>query len=174
MLGILLVALAAPAAAFAYFTDYEDARGGAVIELEGETTIQEEASDAKKDISIKNTGDTDVVVRVAVYGDYISGYEFQNADDWTKDGDWYYYEGILAPNQSTSTITAKIDKDKAEAAGHDFDIVVVHESERVSYNGTVKDDGTIENRVVRPDGWSDSWKLPNNAVSAESGEEVGD
>ena len=168
--SILLVALAAPAAVLAYFTDYEEAHGGAVLKLEGETTINETPKDAKKTISIKNTGKTDVVVRVAIYGDYLGDIDC-SADDWTKDGDWYYYEGVLAPNESTSDIVANIDVEAAKAAGHDFDIVVVHESERVSYTGTLKDDGTIENKVVRPDGWSSKWKLPTQPVASE---EVGD
>ena len=44
--SILLVALAVPAAALAYFTDYEDAWGGAVLKLEGETTIDEQVDSA--------------------------------------------------------------------------------------------------------------------------------
>ena len=168
--SILLVALAAPAAVFAYFTDYEEAHGGAMLKLEGETTIQEKPEDAKKTISIKNTGKTDVVVRVAIYGDYLGEVEYSESD-WTKDGEWYYYEGVLSPKESTSDIVANIDVKAAKEAGHDFDIVVVHESERVSYTGTLKDDGTIENRVVRPDGWSGSWKLPTQPVASE---EVGD
>ena len=168
--SILLVAFAAPAAAYAYFTDYEEAHGGAVLKLEGETTIQETPKDDKKTISIKNTGESDVVVRVAIYGDYLSEIDY-SADDWTKDGDWYYYEGVLAPDESTSDIVANINVEAAEKAGHDFDIVVVHESERVSYTGTLKDDGTIENKVVRPDGWSSKWKLPTQPVASE---EVGD
>ena len=66
--AILLVALAMPMGAFAYFTDYEDAHGGAVLKLEGETQIEETPDDAGKTISIKNTGETDVIVRILCPG----------------------------------------------------------------------------------------------------------
>ena len=158
--AVLLVALAAPAAAYAYFTDYEDAYGGAVLKLEGETTIHETPEDAKKTISIENTGETDVIVRVAVYGDYLGNIDY-DAGDWTKDGEWYYYNSILEPGGTTSDIVANIDTAAAKAAGHDFDIVVVHESQRVSY------DGTEENNVVLPEGWT----LPD--ISVGMTEEVG-
>ena len=164
VVGLLLVALVLPAAAYAYFTDYEDAWGGAVIKLEGETKIHEEASTDKKVVSIENTGDTNVIVRVGIFGDYISGITFENKKDWThKDGDdWYYYSQILKPGETTSSITATVNKTAAEDAGHDFDIVVVHESERVSY------DGTADNKVRKPDGWT------NMPAIYGSSEEVGD
>lgn len=160
--AVLLVALAAPAAVLAYFTDYEDAYGGAVIELKGETTIHEDANSEKKVISIENVGDTDVIVRLAIYGDYVKQpLTYETSSEWIEDGDWIYYKKILAPGESTSKITAFVDAEAAEAAGHDFDIVVVHESERVSY------DGTADNKVVLPDGWT----YPN--ISAGMTEEVG-
>lgn len=157
--SILLVALAVPAAALAYFTDYEDAWGGAVLKLEGETTIDEQADSAKKVISIRNTGETDVVVRVAVYGDFVKNVDFGEGDWAHQDGDdWYYYKKILKPGEATPEITAWVDVEAAGAAGHDFDIVVVHESERVSY------DGTAENNVNKPDGWTN---MPNIKGSSE-------
>lgn len=149
MILVLLAALVlSTGVAYAYFTDYEQARGGAAIYLNGQTTIEEDADEAKKVITISNTGDTDVIVRVAVYGDYISNVDFSTAD-WTKDGDFYYYNKILpAGQETTSSITANIDTEKAKAAGHDFEIIVVHESSRVLY------DGTEANRVVKPSGWT--------------------
>ena len=114
-------------------------------------------------ISIENVGETDVVVRVAIYGDYIDWDKSTIGEGWTRaDGDeWYYYNKILKPDETTSTITAKVDKTAAEKAGHDFDIVVVHESERVSY------DGTADNKVRKPDGWT------NMPAIYGSSEEVG-
>lgn len=170
--AVLLIALAAPAATFAYFTDYEDGYGGAVLKLEGETTIQEDADSDQKVISIKNVGETDVIVRLAVHGDYVKHpYTYERSSDWTVDGDedggWIYYNGILAPGGETSTITVLVDKTAAEAAGHDFDIVVVHESQRVSYEQVV-DSGKTYNKVVLPEGWTN----PN--ISVVMSEEVGD
>lgn len=163
--GVLFVVLALPAAVFAYFTDYESAYGGAILKLEGETELQEEASTDKKVISVKNIGETDVVVRLAVYGDYIDWESSGIGDNWSRESgdDWFYYDKILHPDESTSEITVMVDKKAAEADGHDFNIVVVHESERVAY------DGTEDNKVKKPDGWTN---MPT--IVAESSKEVGD
>lgn len=156
VLLIALIALTAPMGVQAYFTDYEEAHGGAVLNLEGKTELHETPEDARKVISIENTGETDVIVRVNIYGDFLGDVEY--GDDWTYDEDsgWYYYNSILTPGSSTSEIIANVDTEAATAAGHDFDIVVVHESERVSY------DGSEENKVVKPDGWI----LPDIAVGS--------
>lgn len=165
IIGILLVALAAPAAVLAYFTDYEEAWGGAVLNLEGETTIEEKADSAKKEVNIRNTGETDVIVRVAIYGDFVEKIDYDEGD-WThqEGDDWYYYNRILKPGEATaSQITAWIDQGAAGAAGHDFDVVVVHESERVSY------DGSAAFKVNKPEGWTN---MPD--IAGEASEEVGD
>lgn len=143
---VLAVLLACTCVAFAYFTDYEDAHGGAVLRLEGESELHETPEDDKKIISIENTGETDIIVRVAVFGDYVT--EEADEEDWIKDGDYWYYKHILEPGKSTSEIIANIDTKKAKEDGHDFEIVVVHEIERVTY------DGTEENKVVKPEGWT--------------------
>ena len=54
---------------WAYFTDYESARGGAVLKLSGQTWLQEDVDEKGKTISIKNVDETDMVVRVMVIGD---------------------------------------------------------------------------------------------------------
>ena len=177
--AVLIALIASTTAAYAYFTDYEEAQGGAQIKLEGQTEIDETPGDDQKIIRIKNTGETDVVVRVAAFGDFIK-WEGENATtgsnknwkrelivnkDGKKDGAWWYYKKILKPGETTPKITVKIDTKAAEKAGHDFDIVVVHESARVTY------DGTAANKVVKPDGWPDSWNdLGIAADSAKGGE----
>ena len=163
--AVLIALVASTTAAYAYFTDYEQALGGAQIKLEGQTEIHEEADDAQKTLSIKNTGETDVIVRVAAFGDFIDWDNSTWADgDWMKEGDWFYYKKILKPDASTSEIVIKIDTEAAKKAEHDFDIVVVHESQRVSY------DGTAENKVVKPDKWPNSWYDLGIAAESEGGE----
>lgn len=143
---IAVLMMMSAAAVYAYFTDYEDAHGGAILELHGETEIKEKPEDDKKTVTIRNTGETDVIVRAAIYGDNLT--ETADEKDWVKDGDYWYYLHILKPGEETSEIVAEIDVKAAKEAGHDFDIVVVQESERVSY------DGTPENKVVKPEGWA--------------------
>ena len=152
---MLAVLIAGTAAAYAYFTDYEDARGGAVIALESESELHETPEDDKKTISVENKGYTDIIVRISVFGSCVTGEADES--DWVQDGDFWYYKHILGPGESTSDIIARIDTEKAEAAGHDFEVVVVHETERVVY------DGTEENRVVKPEGWT----YPDIAVGTD-------
>lgn len=168
--AVLIALIASTTAAYAYFTDYEQALGGAQIKLEGQTEIHEEADDAQKTLYIKNTGETDVIVRVAAFGDFI---DWDNSTweegDWMREGDWFYYKRILKPGEATSepeepNLVIKIDTEAAKKAEHDFDIVVVHESQRVSY------DGTAENKVVKPDKWPDSWYDLGIAAESEGGE----
>ena len=88
--AVLIALIASTTAAYAYFTDYEEALGGAQIKLEGQTDIHEKADNEQKTVSIENTGETDVVVRVAAFGDFINWDETTGSDDnWRKDGDWW-------------------------------------------------------------------------------------
>ena len=150
------IAVMSAAVCYAYFTDYEEAEGGAAVHLNGSSEIQEEADDDGKVIQVENTGDANLIVRVGIYGDSLT--VSAPADDWTEGSDgFWYYNNILKAGETTSKITVKIDKEKADEAGHDFDIVVVHETSRVIY------DGTEENRVVKPEGWL----YPDIAVGME-------
>ena len=145
---VLLAALIfSTGVAYAYFTDYEQAKGGAAIYLNGQTIIEEEAKNDQKTVRIYNNGKTDVIARVAIYGDFITE-TAKVESDWDRDGEFWYYRKILHPGESTSDIVANIDVTAAEAAGHDLEIIVVHESSRVLY------DGTEANNVVKPNGWT--------------------
>ena len=68
VVAIALVLSMTVGLAMAYFSDSTEAEGGLTVTLGGETKIDEDQYDDHKDIRIENIGDTDVVVRVAVYG----------------------------------------------------------------------------------------------------------
>ena len=51
----------------AYFSATSDAAGSARVALGSQTTIDEGPSETAKEIVINNTGETDVIVRVAFY-----------------------------------------------------------------------------------------------------------
>lgn len=136
--------------AFAYFTDYENARGGAVLHLKGQTEITEDVDETGKTISIQNVDEPDMVVRVMIIADEAHLGEITLGEGWEggKDG-WYYYNRILKGNKdgkgdSTSDLKAKINVSGDEVVT-DFEVVVVHEAERVVYDG---------DKVAIPDGWS--------------------
>ena len=148
LLGLALALALAPAVktAFAYFTDYEPARGGAVIHLAGQTELHEEVVEGNKTVTIENTGETDMVVRVMVFGE-ASRMSIEAGSDWTfsEADNAYYYAKVLEPGETTESIEVTV-KGKE---GDNFDIVVVHEGSRVIYE-TV--DG--KEQVQKPDGWT--------------------
>ncbi len=150
------IAVMSAAVCYAYFTDYEEAKGGADVHLNGSSLVHEEADENGKVLQVENTGETDLLVRVGIYGDNIT--IDAPSEDWVEGSDgFWYYKKILEAGNTTSVINVRIDKAKADEAGHDFDIVVAHESVRVIY------DGTEENRVVKPEGWL----YPDIAVGME-------
>ena len=132
--------------ATAYFTDYEAAKGGAVLNLSGQTKLEEKMSGNNKDIVIRNTGETDMIVRVKVIGDEarldVSG------SGWIEGADgWYYWSNVLkgskdeAKRGETSVLKAKVTVAADEVT---TDIIVVHEASRTVYDG---------NKLAVPNGW---------------------
>ncbi len=133
---------------FAYFTDYESARGGAILNLHYQTKINEKVDEDGKTISVQNVDETDVVVRVQVIGND-SRLGVIEGTNWVNGGDgWYYYNKILKGSkdkngETTSNLRAEI---KVEDEGlDDFEVVVVQESKRVVYDG---------DKVAIPEGWN--------------------
>lgn len=139
LIAVILCVTVSIGIAAAYFTDYESARGGAKINLSGQTWIEEEFKDGKKIVTISNYGETDMIVRVMIYGDerYL---EVSDAANWKKGSDGaYYYTSILKPGDKTEPrLVAEIKKHKA-GDEDDFDVIVVHEGSRVVYNGNKLD-----------------------------------
>ena len=145
----------------AYFTDYENARGGATIELSGQTRLEEEMDGNDKLVSIVNTGETDMIVRVHVYSDDGRTQVDESNTDWIKGADgWYYYRYILAAGADgaegdrTSTLKVFVKTDDPDAAP-DFDVLVAHESSQAIYDGQSEpgaDDTDL--KLVAPEGWN--------------------
>ena len=155
--------------ASAYFSDHEATQGSATIQLGGQSDIVENFdTDGTKHIKIKNTGDatkgdTEVVVRVAIYGP--EGMKVTVGSNWTdktKIDGYYYYNEILQPSKKTTTdLAAKVTVPEGMDLGDNFDIVVMQESAQPTYtyvNG--------RNKVVSPAGWN----LPDIYASEEGGE----
>ena len=149
LLAVLLLTASLAAGAGAYFSDYETALGEVPIYLSGQTEVKESVADGKKTISIMNTGDSTVVVRVAVYGPDIMKVSFEKDNDWDKTQfndlektGYYYYKSVLAPGEATSEIYAEVNikdptpEEKAALAtlGDQFEIVVVQECAPAVYN----------------------------------------
>ena len=153
LLAVLVISASFAASVGAYFSDYETAMGDVTLHLSGQTQIEEEAVENEKKISIKNTGDSVVVVRVAAYGPGKLDYEYDDKD-WVQEesGEYFYYRKVLAPGESTSTLTASITltQEEKDMIGDQFDVVVVQESATAAYEQNT--DG--KNQVIAPDGWT--------------------
>ena len=145
-LSLILCLTASVGFTMAYFTDYENAKGGAVVKLSGQTEVEEEFDGNNKEVTIKNTGDTDMVVRLKVFGD--ENHMTMNSTgntDWLEgtDGFWYYKKVLPAGAEASMfkvDVSGKIDPGDPI----DFEITVVHESQRVTYDG---------DKVAVPEGW---------------------
>lgn len=134
VLGIVLCLSVSVGGAMAYFTDYEDGRGSAVLNLGGETEINEGSDGYDKHIVILNTGETNMMVRTAIFGNEGEKYMTVTAGEgWILGADgFYYYNKVIEPAEATTAIDAVL---KAEWKGEeehpdlkDMEITVVHES----------------------------------------------
>ncbi len=149
VVAIVLALTASVGLTVAYFSDYETAMGEVSLNLSGETQITEEVTDTQKVIKVVNTGsegDADVVVRLSVYGP--DGMKVRVDDEhWSKakDSDWYYYDKVLAPGETTGSITASIEDLPVDTDLSKFDIIVNHESAIAVYDEN--------NTVKKPEGW---------------------
>ena len=138
-------------ATLAYFSDYEEASGGATLHLGGQTELKEGSDVNQKDIQIKNTGKTYMLVRVGIYGP--DNMEMPKAGgDWFKGDDGFYYFGrALAPGEETAKglLVAELKTSwKGEKPEYDYEVTVVHEGCQVLYDN--------DGKLVYPDGWSRS------------------
>ena len=141
--SLVLVLLVSIGATLAYFSDYDPHQGAGTLVLNGQTELNEDPTDNSKTISIKNTSvdEVDMVVRVRVIGPVEIA--FAPGDGWVQNGDWWYYNKVLAKDESTSNLVASWEI-PADSAIENFDVVVVHESAIAIYDG---------NTVTTPDGW---------------------
>ena len=131
VMSLVLVISVAIGATMAYFSAYDAHKGEAALALKGGTEIEEETGENQKIVTIHNTGETVVVVRVAVYGPEPMD---KGGEGWTKktvDGTeyWYYDKEILPGGQSTP-LTAKYTGSVTDA---EMEIIVVHESETAQF-----------------------------------------
>ena len=138
--------------AMAYFTDYEDAQGGAVLHLGGETEIDEGSDARNKHIVIQNTGETNMMVRVGIIGNENEKYlTVTPASGWIAGGDgFYYYGSTLKPEEQTSAIDAVLKTEWQKGEDHPeltgMEITVVHESAQAIFDNTTQ-------KLAIPDGW---------------------
>lgn len=153
VIAIALVLSLSVGLTFAYFSDYNAAKGGTGLALGGKTELHDEYDSDQKTVKIENTGETDVIVRVAVYAPVVGN---QTADvsgnNWAKVGEgdkaYWYYTKVLAPNETSDPLTVSTEYLKSDAdLGNIAEVIVTHESTQA-----VKD---ADGKYVVPTGWAD-------------------
>ncbi|MBE5891389.1 MAG: hypothetical protein E7282_10570 [Lachnospiraceae bacterium] len=117
---------------YAYFTTYATAQGTVPISLGSQTDIHEEYANWKKTISVENTGEVPVFVRVKV----LCASQFEvtaEGTNWSLGNDgYYYYSEVVLVGETTENIVASIQK--SEDVKSDFNIIVVQECTPVMYD----------------------------------------
>ena len=151
ILAACMVVMLSAGMTLAYFSDYEEASGGATLKLGGETEMTEGNDSTDKHIVVENTGETDMITRVMIFDNDYMEVTLEKADDWEEKaidgGKCYYYRKILGAGEKTSAIDAKLSAEwTGEEPEYDFDVTVIHESARAVYNGET---------LVTPEGWDD-------------------
>lgn len=142
-IAVMLVMSAVMGSAWAYFTSYSQARGSVALKLGHEEKITEKFSDWEKKLDIQSTDDSNpVYLRMRAYSaEYPVTYE--NNANWTKDGDWMYYNNALQPGKKLSDSGDELlvqinnvpESDNPELKdGKTFNVIVVYESTEVQYD----------------------------------------
>lgn len=139
---VVLVGLTATVGTtLAYFTTYATAKGYVEVSLEEQTTIDETFGSWTKHLTIANQGNDSraVYVRAKAFGgeQYTLTY---SGSGWSQNADgYYYYDSILNPGQTTSTLDVKISgiPDSAKD-GDNFNVVVIYETTPVLYDAQGK------------------------------------
>lgn len=144
LIGLVAAALCVAAltgTALAYFSDKTTASGEHPITLGYSTEINEEMDDLDKSISVVNTGQTEVMVRVQLFYSNANGVTVTvaGANGWTEEVDAisgahvWYYDRVLAPGSSTPVLKATVKAD-LEQLPTNFDVIVVSQSSPAVYD----------------------------------------
>lgn len=121
--------------ALAYFTANDMSSGSCGVEVGNpQTEIDEKFGNWQKQVTITNTGDVSVYVRVKAFSGSQYPLTCQPGEGWKDGGDgYYYYTPILGTednNKSTTALGIKIGNDNIPADATDkesFNVIVIYE-----------------------------------------------
>ena len=143
-IAVILVMSAVIGSAWAYFTTYATAKGGITLALGHEEHMDEEFSNWEKVLNITSTGDSRPVYLRARAFSAKYNVSYSDSQNWTKVGDWMYYEKTLAPGSdledSGDQLRVQIvdvprsEVDPTLKDGNSFNVIVVYESTEVQYD----------------------------------------
>lgn len=134
MIAVLMIFGLTVSQSSAYFVAYTDAAGTKTVTLEAQTELIEELEGHDKKIQIKNTGESDVFVRVKVFYAQQTDVSVKiSGDNWTLKEGCYYYSRPLARDEVTETLEVEVEVPKDY--DQDFQITVVQEYVIAVYDG---------------------------------------
>lgn len=130
----------------AYFTDTHTA-SGSLFFGKNAITPHEKTEGLTKTITVENTGDYAVYVRVKLFAGDTHGLNFNQGKSakWSfnEKDEFYYYETPISPNELTGELV--VDIDSGEETAEEFNVIVVEEGCRVGEDGKPTWDDKISN-----------------------------
>lgn len=129
--------------AYAYFTSHTQAAGSHPIELGYSSEINEDIVDGNKDITMVNTGDTEIMVRIQLfYGTGVNnnvkitvpGENTVENSGWSQEADGVWvYEHVLQPGESTHSLWVDVEADEGTDLSN-FDVTVIGQTSPIYYD----------------------------------------
>lgn len=142
-IAVMLVMSATMGSVWAYFTTYARARGSFVIHMGHEERVEEGFNSWQKTINISSTADSrPVYIRARAF---CAKYDvsYSNSQNWTRVGDWMYYNKTLQPGTSLADVGDQLkaqinnvpkSSDPTIKDGDTFNVIVVYETTEVQYD----------------------------------------
>ena len=128
--------------AFAYFTANTQASGGHPIQLGYSSEIGEEIVDGNKNITMENTGNTDIMVRIHLfYGTGVNnnvtvtvpGEKTESGWSLDKNSGAWVYDKVLKPGESTKSLWVDVKAAKGTDLAN-FDVTVIGQTSPIYYD----------------------------------------
>lgn len=136
ILAVTMVLSTYIGSAMAYFTTYTEAKGGYVINLEGQIITREDFYEWTKHVTVVSTENS---VPVYVRARAFAGDQYEltySGNGWSRGSDgFYYYNEILYGGQETPELLVHIGNIPEDAVeGDDFNVIVIYEYTPVQYD----------------------------------------
>lgn len=139
---LCVAAVAGPA--YAYFTDVVRASGQHSLTLGYSSELHEELDGLNKKITIENTGNTDVMVRVQIFGiENRPGMDISvKGSNWQKaalpagqeEGQVWEYTQVLPPKATTDELLIEVKQTITDQLLGEFDIIVIGQTSPAAYD----------------------------------------